>query len=126
MNYKELANTGVRLPEVGFGTWNYSAGVDPLRKALEIDAPLLDTAESYGTEEIVGEAIQGRRNRVFLATKVSPRHFRRPDVFAAAEQSLRRLRVDYIDLYQLHWPNYTLKRLCQPWRTLSIKGKLDL
>jgi diketogulonate reductase-like aldo/keto reductase len=105
---RELANSGVRLPEIGFGTWNYHGGVQPLRAAIECGACLIDTAESYGTEEIVGEAIKGRRHQVFLATKVLPQNFRRRDLIAAAEKSLRRLGTDHIDLYQLHWPNLTI------------------
>src|SRR2546427_11137808 len=104
MLLRELANSGIRLPEIGFGTWNYRGGVEPLRAAIECGARLIDTAESYGTEEIVGEAIKGRRHQVFLATKVLPRNFRRRDLIAAAERSLRRLGTDHIDLYQLHWP----------------------
>jgi diketogulonate reductase-like aldo/keto reductase len=108
MLLRELANSGVRLPEIGFGTWNYHGGVQPLRAAIECGACLIDTAESYGTEEIVGEAIKGRRHQVFLATKVLPQNFRRRDLIAAAEKSLRRLGTDHIDLYQLHWPNLTI------------------
>lgn len=108
MNSKELGNTGIRLPEIGFGTWNYRGGVEPLRKAIDLGAIFIDTAEIYGTEDTVGEAIGSFRSRVFLATKVAPRHFRHRDVLAAADASLRRLRTDYIDLYQLHWPNHTV------------------
>jgi len=108
MNYKFLGDTTVRLPEIGLGTFNYQGGVEPLRAAIASGADLIDTAESYGTEEIVGEAIRGNRDRVFLAGKVSPAHFRRRDLVLAAERSLRRLRTDYIDLYQLHRPNYTV------------------
>ncbi len=103
---KILGNTNVRLPEVGLGTWNYTGGVEPLRRGIALGACLIDTAESYGTEEIVGEAIKGVRQSVFLATKVLPRHFRHQDLLLAADRSLQRLRTDYIDLYQLHWPNY--------------------
>ncbi len=103
---KILGNTNVRLPEVGLGTWNYTGGVEPLRRGIALGAGLIDTAESYGTEEIVGEAIKGVRQSVFLATKVLPRHFRHQDLLLAADRSLQRLRTDYIDLYQLHWPNY--------------------
>src|SRR4029077_13845353 len=78
------------------------------RAAIEYGACLIDTAEAYGTEEIVGQAISGRRDRGFLATKVLPRNFKRRDLVAAAERSLRRLGTDYIDLYQLHWPNETV------------------
>jgi diketogulonate reductase-like aldo/keto reductase len=105
---KEQDNPSIRLPEIGFGTWNYHGGVEPLRAAIECGARLIDTAESYGTEEIVGEAIKGRRHQVFLATKALPRNFRRRDLIAAAERSLRRLGTDHIDLYQLHWPNLAI------------------
>ena len=98
----------MQVPEIGLGTWKYTGGVEPLRAGIEHGACLIDTAEIYGTEEIVGEAIHGCRDRVFLATKVAPRNFRYRDLIAAAEQSLRRLGTDYIDLYQLHWPNYTV------------------
>lgn len=105
MRRKELGKTGVMVPEIGLGTWAYHGGSELLRTGLDAGALFIDTAESYGTEPVVGEAIAGRREQVFLATKVSPEHFRRADVIAAAEQSLRRLRTDYIDLYQLHEPN---------------------
>ena len=105
MELRELGHTGVMLPEVGLGTWRYTGGVGPLRAAVELGAFHIDTAESYGTEEAVGEAIRGIRDRVFLATKVSPSHFRYRDVLRACDASLRRLRTDVIDLYQLHWPN---------------------
>ena len=105
---KELGKTGVRVPEIGFGTWNYKGGVEPLRAAIECGARLIDTAEAYDTEEVVGDAIRGRRHQVFLATKVLPRNFKRRDLIAAAERSLRRLGTDHVDLYQLHWPNLTI------------------
>jgi len=73
MNHKELANTGIRLAEIGLGTWQYEGGVEPLRTGIALGACFIDTAESYGTEEVVGRAIQGIRNKVFVATKVSPR-----------------------------------------------------
>jgi diketogulonate reductase-like aldo/keto reductase len=108
MNQKELGKTGVLLPEIGFGTWQYRDGMEPIRRAIVLGSSLIDTAESYCTEEIVGEAVKELRNRVFIATKVSPRHFRRSDVLKAADKSLERLRTDYIDLYQLHGPNCTV------------------
>jgi len=108
MIYKELAKTKIQLPEVALGTWQYLGGVEPLRTAIALGANFIDTAESYGTEEVVGQAIKGVRDKVFLATKISPTHFRWQDVFRSAEQSLKRLNTDYIDLYQLHWPNYTV------------------
>ena len=102
---KELGHTGVRIPEVGLGTWNYHAGPGPLRKGLESGACFIDTAESYGNETTVREAIRGLRDQVFIATKVSPQHFRGPDIIRSAEQSLRKLGIERIDLLQLHEPN---------------------
>jgi len=108
LNQKELGITSLTLPELALGTWQYQGGVGPLQAGIELGANFLDTAESYGTEEVVGEAIRGIRDNIFLATKVSPRHFRRPDLIRAADQSLKRLSTDYIDLYQMHWPNYSV------------------
>jgi len=105
MTYKSLSSTGVSIPEVGLGTWNYHAGVEPLRKGLDAGALFIDTAQSYGTETVVGEAVAGVRDRVFIATKVSPEHFRFDRVLKAVDGSLKRLRTDWIDLYQLHMPN---------------------
>ena len=105
MNHKLLGQTAIQLPEIGLGTWNYFAGSEPLRAGLEAGALFIDTAEAYGSEPVIGDAIRGLRERVFLATKVSRDHLRRAEVIAAAEQSLRRLRTDWIDLYQIHEPN---------------------
>jgi len=126
MNLKELGKTGVLLPEVGLGTWQYHGGVEPIRKAIVLGSSLVDTAESYCTEEIVGEAVKELRNRVFIATKVSPRHFRRSDVLMAADRSLERLRTDYIDLYQLHSPNCTvpIEETMGAMEELVDKGKI--
>jgi diketogulonate reductase-like aldo/keto reductase len=105
---QQLAKTSVDIPSIGLGTWRYQGGADPLRTGIDLGAAFIDTAESYGTEEIVGQAIQARRKDVFVATKVAPRHFRYSGIIDAANRSLKRLGTDYIDLYQLHWPNYTV------------------
>ena len=105
MLLKELAQTGVQISEVGIGTYDYRAGADLLRLGVETGAGFVDTAESYGTESIVGEALRGIRDRVFLATKVSPEHFREADLRRSVDASLTRLGVDVIDLLQLHYPN---------------------
>ena len=102
---KELGRTGVFLPEVGIGTSDYHAGPGPLRRGLEAGALFIDTAESYGTEEVVGEALKGLRERVFVATKVSPENFRRSRLQASVDASLLRLGAETIDLLQLHQPN---------------------
>jgi diketogulonate reductase-like aldo/keto reductase len=108
MKLKQLGATGVSVSELALGTWQYRGGVEPLQAGIELGTTFIDTAESYGTEPIVGRAIHGIRSQIFLASKVSPRHFRRHDVIKAAECSLRQLNTDYLDLYQLHWPNYTV------------------
>jgi diketogulonate reductase-like aldo/keto reductase len=105
VEHKELGKSGVYLPEIGLGTWQYAGGVEPLRKGIEYGAFFLDTAESYGSEEVVGQALRGIAARTFIATKVSPPHLKRVDLLRSAEQSLHRLQRDYIDLYQLHGPN---------------------
>ena len=102
---KPLGTTSIQLPEVGLGTWSYNGGVEPLRAGFEAGALFVDTAESYGSEEVVGQALAGVRNRVFLASKVSPENFRPTDLRRAADASLLRLGVDHLDLYQLHKPN---------------------
>ena len=105
MGLKELGSTGVLLPEIGIGTWNYHGGPEPIRGGLEGGALFIDTAESYGTELVVGEAVRGFRDQVFIATKISPQHFRYRDVIKSADASLHTLGVNYIDLYQLHQPS---------------------
>jgi aryl-alcohol dehydrogenase-like predicted oxidoreductase len=95
------------LPEVGLGTWKYNGGVAPLRRGIDLGAFLIDTAEIYRTEDVVGEAIRGRRDEVFVATKVSGDNLRYEQVLRAAEGSLKRLGIETIDLYQVHWPDRT-------------------
>jgi diketogulonate reductase-like aldo/keto reductase len=102
MIWKELGTTGVSIPEVGMGTSNYRSGPEPLRQGLHAGALFIDTAESYGAEPAVADAIEGMRERVFLATKVSPQNFRSDALRRSVESSLMRLRVHAIDLLQLH------------------------
>ena len=105
--------SGTEIPVLGQGTWKM--GEDPRRRADEVAAlrlgidlgmALIDTAEMYaggGSEEIVREAIAGRRDQVFLVSKVLPSNASRAGVERACEQSLKRLGTDRIDLYLLHW-----------------------
>jgi diketogulonate reductase-like aldo/keto reductase len=79
-----------------------------LRMGIDQGMTLIDTAEEYGmgaAEEVVGSAVRGVRDKIFIATKLSSEHSSRENVVFAAEQSLKRLKTDYIDLYQIHWPN---------------------
>ena len=108
MEYRELGRTGVMIPEVGLGTWKYRGGPEPLRRGIELGANLIDTAEMYRTEDAVGIAIRGIRDRVFVATKVLGSNLRYDQVLRAAENSLRKLEDDVIDLYQIHWPNHSV------------------
>lgn len=126
MELKPLGNTGVMVTEIGLGTWNYSGGVEPLRKGIEMGAYFIDTAEGYYTEDVVGQAIKGTRNRVFIATKVSGRHLRYDDVIRAAEGSLRLLGTGYIDLYQIHWPNpsFPIKETMRAMEALVDSGHI--
>ena len=117
MEYRTLGRTGERVSTIGIGTWRIGANESAAEKDQEIKAigrgvqlgiNLIDTAEAYSSgrsEQIVGESIKGRRNDVFIATKVSAENLRRDDVLEACEASLRRLGTTYIDLYQVHWPN---------------------
>jgi diketogulonate reductase-like aldo/keto reductase len=103
MEFKKLGHTDVRIPEIGIGTWQYQGGPELLRRAVELGAALIDTAEYYGNEEVVGRAIKGIRDQVFVATKAN--HWRYRDVIASAEASLGKLGVECIDLFQVNWPN---------------------
>lgn len=124
MELKQLGNTGVMVPEIGIGVWRYSGGVAPIRKGIEIGATLIDTAEVYGTEDVTGQAVKGIREKVFIASKVSGDHLRHDDVLWAAEASLKRLDMKYIDLYQIHWPNSAvpIKETMRAMETLVDRG----
>ncbi len=83
-------------------------GVEAIRLGLDLGMSLIDTAEMYGrghSEEVVGEALEGRSEEVFIASKVSPSHFAYDAVLRSARMSLKRLGLKQMDLYQLHWPN---------------------
>ena len=108
MEYRELGRTGVMIPEVGLGTWKYRGGPQPLQRGIELGANLIDTAEMYRTEDAVGVAIQGIRDRVFVATKVLGSNLRYDQVMRAAEKSLNLLDDGVIDLYQIHWPSHSV------------------
>ncbi|MFW6150153.1 MAG: aldo/keto reductase [Chloroflexota bacterium] len=121
METKQLGRSGTEVPALGLGTWRFvktqpdpkldAMGVESLRLGIEQGLTLIDTAEMYGaghSEEVVGQAIKGMRERIFLASKVLPRHFAYQDVLKAARASLSHLGTDYMDLYQLHWPSTTV------------------
>src|SRR5690606_29235804 len=112
MRYVTLRN-GARVPALGLGTWGMGERrssradeVKALQLGLDLGMTLIDTAEMYGdggAEEVVGEAIAGRRDTVFVVSKVYPHNASRRGAIAACERSLKRLRTDVLDLYLLHW-----------------------
>ncbi|UEP27232.1 MULTISPECIES: aldo/keto reductase [unclassified Burkholderia] len=126
---------GETIPKLGLGTWEM--GERPARRADEIAAlregialgmTLVDTAEMYGdgaTEELVGEALAGLRDDVFLVSKVYPHHASRRGVVAACEASLQRLRTDHLDLYLLHWRgSVPLEETVEGFEALRRAGKI--
>ncbi len=128
MEFVELGSTGEKLPVVGIGTWKLGAdrqgSVEAIRKGIEFGMAFVDTAEMYANEEMVGEAVHGEK--VFLATKVSPSHFREKDLMRACDESLRKLNVKVVDLYQLHWPNagVLIKETMRAMEKLVDEGKI--
>ena len=127
--------SGESVPALGQGTWYMGESgrrradeVRALQAGIELGMSLIDTAEMYadgGAEEVVGEAIKGRRDRVFLVSKVLPSHASRSATIAACEASLRRLGTDRIDLYLLHWRgNYALEDTITGFEALQQAGKI--
>ena len=101
---------GHAMPALGLGNWQLrgAACEDAVRTALGLGYRHLDTAEMYGNETVVGAGLAAsgvKRDEVFITTKVWPDHFRAPALKKAAEDSLKRLRTDYVDLLLLHWPS---------------------
>jgi 2,5-diketo-D-gluconate reductase A len=116
-------NDGNSLPKVGFGTYPLKGedGVAAMTSALEVGYRLLDTAVNYGNEEEVGRAIRGAgisREDVQVTTKIPGRHHAAALATKSVEDSLRRLRVDYVDLCLIHWPNPSVGRYGEAWRAL--------
>lgn len=126
---------GERIPALGLGTWRMgesragrSDEVAVLRQGLDLGLTLIDTAEMYGeggAEEVIAEAIAGRRDEVFLVSKVYPHNASRDGVAAACERSLARLGTDRIDLYLLHWRGaYPIAETVSGFEQLKRDGKI--
>ncbi|WP_058969536.1 aldo/keto reductase [Type-D symbiont of Plautia stali] len=123
------------LPAIGQGTWymgenaaQRNAEVGALQAGLDLGLKLIDTAEMYaegGAEEIVGEALRGRREQAWLVSKVYPWNAGEIDAIDACERSLRRLQTDYLDLYLLHWRgNVPLEETVRAMEMLQQQGKI--
>lgn len=127
--------TDVKVPVIGQGTWMLEGNGDTRRRAIEalrlgLDLGLthIDTAEMYGNgrvEELVAEAIAGRRDEVFLVSKVLPSNASYEGILKACKQSLKRLKTDRLDLYLLHWPsNHPIKETMRAMEKLVAEGMI--
>ncbi len=127
--------SGEAVPAFGLGTWRMgesrarrASEVAIVKTALDLGVRLLDTAEMYGeggAEELIAEAIAGRRDEVFIVSKVYPYNASRNAAIAACERSLARLRTDRIDLYLLHWPGTVpIAETLDAFMTLRTGGKI--
>jgi diketogulonate reductase-like aldo/keto reductase len=126
---------GQTVPALGMGTWKMgerptlrAREIAALRLGIELGMTLIDTAEMYGegeAERLVGEAIASQRDKVFLVTKVYPHNASRKGIIEACENSLTRLRTDWIDLYLLHWRgSHPLSETVNGFETLRHNGKI--
>jgi diketogulonate reductase-like aldo/keto reductase len=132
MRTRPFGPTDRHVPVVGQGTWmmehDRAAAVRALQRGIDLGATHIDTAEMYGSgacEQIVGQAIAGRREEVFLVSKVLPHNASRAGTVAACEASLRRLGVERLDLYLLHWPGeHPLEDTLAAFDELVAAGKI--
>ncbi|MBY5811685.1 aldo/keto reductase [Rhizobium leguminosarum] len=126
---------GVEVPALGQGTWamgedagHAKAEIESLRAGIDFGMTLIDTAEMYGdggAEEIVGQAIRGRRDEVFVVSKVYPWNASLTGTIEACERSLERLGTDRIDLYLLHWRgDHPLAETVAAFEMLKASGKI--
>src|SRR5262245_59769558 len=127
--------SGEPVPVYGLGTWMMGESeqkradeVTALKLGLDLGATLIDTAEMYGdgeAEAIVGDAIAGRRDGLFIVSKVLPENASRKGTISACERSLKRLNTDRIDLYLLHWRGSTpLEHTLEAFLALKREGKI--
>jgi len=125
--------TGVEVPIIGQGTWmidgdpeTESRAIQTLRLGLDLGMSHIDTAEMYGeghVEELVGKAIAGRRDEIFLVSKVLPANASYDGTLKACERSLKRLKTDWLDLYLLHWRgSYPLSETMRAMEKLVAEG----
>lgn len=121
MEYETLGKSDLNVTKIGLGAWQFGTewwgwgkdfgeedAIEAIEVSLEKGINWIDTAEVYGngfSEELLGKVLGERRKNLIIATKVAGTHARYDDVIKACEGSLRRLKTDYIDLYQFHWPN---------------------
>lgn len=141
MKYRQLGNSGVKVSEFSLGCWPFAGGkvwgrqdvedsVATVHAALDAGVTTFDTAEGYNddhhSEEVLGRALEGKRSRAVIATKLSGSHLAAGEVEKACDASLERLCTDVIDLYQVHWPNHEVpvEETYRALDTLVQKGKV--
>lgn len=135
MKHRVIFPDGTEVPALGQGTWNMGDDsrkrkeeIEALQTGIELGMTVIDTAEMYGngrSEQLAGEAIKGKRDRVFLISKVLPSHASRQGTIKACEESLRRLNTGYLDLYLLHWQSrYPFAETVEAMLTLQNSGKI--
>lgn len=133
MSNRKFGWTGVEVPIIGQGTWmidgnseKESRAIQTLRLGLDLGMNHIDTAEMYGNghvEELVGEAIAGRRDDIFLVSKVLPSNASYEGTIKACKRSLKRLKTDWLDLYLLHWRgSYPLSETMRAMEKLVAEG----
>ena len=134
MERRRFGTTKIEVPVIGQGTWyiesaDRRSAIAALRRGLDLGLTHIDTAEMYGSgaaEEVVAEAIAGRREEVFLVSKVLPQNASRKGTLAACERSLARLRTDRLDCYLLHWPGrHPLGETIAAFEHLKQAGKIS-
>jgi diketogulonate reductase-like aldo/keto reductase len=131
MQHRRFGATGRDVSVIGQGTWyidraHRASAIAALHRGIDLGMTHIDTAEYYGeAENIVGEGIAGRREGVFLVSKVMPQNASRADTIAACERSLKRLRTDRLDCYLLHWRGaYPLAETFAAFAALKASGKI--
>lgn len=127
--------TGESIPQLGLGTWhmgergsNRASEAKAVRAGIDLGVTLIDTAEMYGeggAEEVIADAVQGVRDKLFIVSKVYPHNASRAGAIAACERSLKRLKTDRIDLYLLHWRgSHPLSETVAAFEKLKADGKI--
>ena len=132
MKTRSFGASGVEVPIIGQGTWEMEGdrrnAVTALRRGIDLGMTHIDTAEMYGSgrvEKLIAEAIEGRRDEVFLVSKVLPTNASREGTVRACERSLRRLKTDRLDGYLLHWEgSYPLEDTVAAFEQLRAEGKI--
>lgn len=131
MEQRQFGKRACKVAVIGQGTWkidndDYDSAIAALRQGLDLGMTHIDTAEMYGTaENVVAEAIMGRRDEVFLVSKVLPHNASRRGTIAACERSLARLKTDRLDCYLLHWRGqHPLEETIAAFELLLHEGKI--